>query len=111
MDFATFRTMGTTSVPECGRAVYNIGRDASYEAAARGEIPTIRVGRRLRVPVWQILAQLAGQPIEQPLRTVVDGSLDTETDSDAGVVSAGVGNVLTLPKGARHGQHAPINSD
>lgn len=39
------------SVPEAGRRYFNLGRWASYEAAKRGEIPTIRVGRCLRVPV------------------------------------------------------------
>ena len=39
------------SVPEAGKRYYNLGRWASYEAAKRGEIPTIRVGRSLRVPV------------------------------------------------------------
>ncbi len=27
-----------------------IGRSAAYEAVARGEIPAVRIGRRLRVP-------------------------------------------------------------
>jgi excisionase family DNA binding protein len=41
----------TISVPEAGRKYLGIGRDLSYAAADRGEIPTIRVGRLLRVPV------------------------------------------------------------
>jgi hypothetical protein len=41
----------TLSVPEAGRRYFNIGRAASYAAAANGEIPTIRVGGLLRVPV------------------------------------------------------------
>ena len=40
----------TMSVPEAGRWL-GIGRNASYEAARRGDIPTIRIGRLLRVPV------------------------------------------------------------
>jgi hypothetical protein len=28
-----------------------LGRNASYEAARRGDIPTIRIGRLLQVPV------------------------------------------------------------
>lgn len=40
----------TLSVPEAGRIVYGIGRDAAYAAAARGEIPVRAVGRTLRVP-------------------------------------------------------------
>lgn len=39
------------SVPEAGHAYFGIGRSAAYEAARRGEIPTIRIGKRLLVPV------------------------------------------------------------
>jgi hypothetical protein len=39
----------TTSVPEAGRAL-GLSRNASYEAAARGEIQTLRFGRRIVVP-------------------------------------------------------------
>ena len=41
----------TMSVPAAGRVYYSIGRDSSYEAARRGDIPVIRIGRLLRVPV------------------------------------------------------------
>ena len=41
----------TLSVPEAGRLYFNIGRDSSYEAAKRGDIPVIRIGRLLRVPI------------------------------------------------------------
>ena len=41
----------TISVPQAGRVYLGIGRDASYQAAARGDIPVIRIGRLLRVPV------------------------------------------------------------
>ncbi len=41
----------TISVPEAGARYYKIGRDASYEAAKRGDIIVIQVGRLKRVPV------------------------------------------------------------
>ena len=41
----------TISVPEAGRVYLDLGRNASYEAARRGDLPVIRVGRLLRVPV------------------------------------------------------------
>jgi hypothetical protein len=41
----------TLTVPEAGRVYYSLGRNASYEAARRGDIPTIKIGRLLRVPV------------------------------------------------------------
>jgi excisionase family DNA binding protein len=37
------------TVPEAGRLL-GLSRNGSYEAAKRGEIPTIRIGRRLLVP-------------------------------------------------------------
>jgi excisionase family DNA binding protein len=36
-------------VPEAGEML-GLTRNASYEAAKRGDIPTIRIGRLLRVP-------------------------------------------------------------
>lgn len=39
----------TYSVPEAGQIV-GLGKNASYEAARRGELPTLRFGRKLRVP-------------------------------------------------------------
>ena len=41
----------TLSVPEAGRKLGMRSRNAAYAAAARGEIPTIKIGRLLRVPV------------------------------------------------------------
>jgi excisionase family DNA binding protein len=41
----------TISVPEAGEKYLGLSRNGSYDAAARGEIPTIKVGRLLRVPV------------------------------------------------------------
>jgi hypothetical protein len=41
----------TLSVPEAGKRFFSLSRNASYAAAARGEIPTIKIGRLLRVPV------------------------------------------------------------
>jgi hypothetical protein len=35
----------TLTVPEAGRTYFALGRNASYEAARRGDIPTIRIGR------------------------------------------------------------------
>jgi excisionase family DNA binding protein len=39
----------TLSVREAGR-VLGLGRDAAYRAANNGEIPVLRIGRRLLVP-------------------------------------------------------------
>jgi excisionase family DNA binding protein len=37
------------TIPEAGRLL-GLGRNAAYAAAKRGDIPTIRMGRLLRVP-------------------------------------------------------------
>jgi hypothetical protein len=39
----------TTSVPNAGRAL-GMSRNAAYEAAARGDIKTVRFNRMYRVP-------------------------------------------------------------
>jgi hypothetical protein len=39
------------SIPEAGSLYYGLSRNGSYDAAKRGEIPVLRVGRKLRVPV------------------------------------------------------------
>jgi len=41
----------TISVPEAGKRYFGLSRNAAYEAAARGDLPVIRIGRLLRVPV------------------------------------------------------------
>jgi hypothetical protein len=40
----------TMTVPEAGRKYFGLSRQGSYDAANRGEIPTMRIGRLLRVP-------------------------------------------------------------
>jgi hypothetical protein len=44
------QTCETLSVPEAGKRYYGLSRNGSYAAAKRGDIPTIPVGRLLRVP-------------------------------------------------------------
>jgi hypothetical protein len=48
----------TLTVPEAGRRYYGLGKNASYDAAKRGEIPTIKIGRLLRVPIIALERQL-----------------------------------------------------
>jgi len=40
----------TRTIQESAR-ILGIGRNQAYEAAKRGEIPTIRIGKRLLVPM------------------------------------------------------------
>ncbi|GAB9242089.1 hypothetical protein [Bradyrhizobium diazoefficiens] len=71
----------TLEVPEAG-AMVGLSRNASYEAAARGEIPTLRFGRLLKVPRAAWLRKL-----EQP---------------DAAQLSA---NVTTIKRGKSTVKH------
>jgi hypothetical protein len=48
----------TLTVPDAGRRYFALSRNASYEAAKRGDIPTIRIGRLLRVPIVALEALL-----------------------------------------------------
>ena len=59
-------TPKTMSVPEAGRVYLGIGRDAAYEAARRGEIPMIRIGKLMRVPIvaMERLLKQAGEEAE-----------------------------------------------
>ncbi len=41
----------TMTVPDAGREYFGLSRNGAYEAAKRGEIPTIKIGKLLRVPV------------------------------------------------------------
>jgi hypothetical protein len=54
------------SVPEAGRIYYGLSRNGSYDAAARGEIPTVRVGRLLKVPVHLMEKMFDQAGVPQP---------------------------------------------
>jgi excisionase family DNA binding protein len=49
----------TVSVPEAGRLL-SLSRNGSYEAAKRGEIPTLRFGSKLRVPTAALRKMIEG---------------------------------------------------
>ena len=49
----------TLSVPEAGKRYFDLGRNASYEAARRGELPVIKIGSRLRVSIPALERMLA----------------------------------------------------
>lgn len=58
----------TLSVPEAGRQYFGLGRNASYEAAARGDLPTIRIGGRLFVSVVALERMLENaSPLREPM--------------------------------------------
>ena len=58
------KTSETLTVPEAA-AVLGISRDSAYRAAARGEVPTVRIGRRLLVPRHQLARMLGGETVTE----------------------------------------------
>jgi excisionase family DNA binding protein len=50
----------TTTIVEAAKRL-RIGRNQAYEAAARGEIPVIRIGRRYLVPTAALDRLLKGE--------------------------------------------------
>jgi hypothetical protein len=48
----------TASVPDVGRICFGLSRNGSYDAAKRGDFPTIPVGRLLKVPTSALRAKL-----------------------------------------------------
>jgi excisionase family DNA binding protein len=59
----------TITVPEAGRAL-GIGRNAAYAAARNGELPTVKIGKRLLVPIMalQRLLTTPGSNPAEPAR-------------------------------------------
>jgi hypothetical protein len=54
----------TLSIPEAGAKYFGLSKNGSYDAAARGEIPFIEIGRLKRVPVvaMERLMEECGRP-------------------------------------------------
>jgi len=47
------------TVPEAGAAYFGLSKQSSYQAAAKGHIPRVRIGKLLRVPVSALERTLA----------------------------------------------------
>jgi hypothetical protein len=60
----------TVSVEVAGKFL-GVSRDSSYAAARTGELPTIRIGHRLLVPVPKLLAMVGHEPAAK--QSVTDG--------------------------------------
>jgi excisionase family DNA binding protein len=59
VDRLTRERQETLSVVDAGK-VLGLGRFAAYQAAATGELPTLRIGRRILVPRRQLERLLEG---------------------------------------------------
>jgi hypothetical protein len=67
------RKRPTMPVPEAGRRYFGLGRNASYDAARRGEIPTLCIGSRLFAVVAELDRMVgAGNFAPQPERPAGD---------------------------------------
>jgi hypothetical protein len=55
----------TEDIPTIGKRLLGLGRAASYEAAKRGIIPVIKVGRKMR-GLTRVLEQRLSRDPEQP---------------------------------------------
>ena len=68
----------TMSIPEAGFRYFGLSRNGSYDAAARGEIPFMSVGKLKRVSIAKMDAIMrdgvnaapAPAPIETPVKAV-----------------------------------------
>lgn len=76
-------------------AVLRVSRSSAYEAIDRGELPAVRIGRRLRVPRYA-LARMLGIDDEDGDRSsqegaaslhVVEGASDSATEGSSGDTS------------------------
>lgn len=52
----------TASAPDVGRICFGLSRNGSYEAAKRGDIPTIPMGRLKIVPTAPLRKMLGIEP-------------------------------------------------
>ena len=80
-------TPKTISVPQAGRDYFGLGKNASYAAAARGQIPSLRFGGKIRVPIVALerLLESAGT---QPEGTSSTFPQSSGADSGANPTSA-----------------------
>ena len=53
----------TMDVPRAGRIYFGLSKNASYEAAKNGDIPTIKFGRKIRalIPAIERMLEQAGK--------------------------------------------------
>ena len=69
MDGHGKRSAETVDIETAGR-ILGIGRGLAYRLAQRGELPTLRLGRRLVVPRAQLDRMLAGGAAEHEREAV-----------------------------------------
>lgn len=83
----------TLTVDDAGKML-GISRRSAYRAAANGELPVLRLGRRLLVPTPRLLA-LLGMPLDAP--GAEGASDDTARLVTAGAAGEAPGRARPLP--------------
>ena len=78
----------TTSV-EAAAKTLGIGRNQAYAAAARGELPVIRMGKRLLVPLAALSACSTGTPSRGPAEFQEARTMTEEASLTISVPEAG----------------------
>jgi hypothetical protein len=84
-------------VPQAGRDYFGLSRNGSYEAGRRGEIATIRIGNRLRVPVCRLerlLQEGSDSPDRSDARGLAAFAEPTVGSQDTGVSDGMEGQVI-----------------
>lgn len=90
------RDRATLTVPEAARLL-GVGRDVAYRAAETGEIPTLKIGRRIVVPVPRLLAMLGAEP------TLSTEEVPARSDNSSGDLTS---DLVGLPVAASLAQEA-----
>lgn len=65
LTLSDLRERATCTIPEAA-AVLGLSSWAGYQAAQRGEIPVLSLGRRKVVAVPALLRMLDGEPVNEP---------------------------------------------
>ena len=71
------------TIEEAGQLL-RISRQSAYQAARTGELPTIRIGRRLLVPRQRLLALLGEQPATEGGEAIEEGNRPDASPSVSG---------------------------
>lgn len=63
----------TIPVEQAGR-ILGLAKSTTYDAVYRGDIPSLRIGRRIMVPVHELLRMLGIDPDSRHAREVITGT-------------------------------------
>lgn len=83
MTLDEIRGRAVITIPEAGELLGNLPRSTAYDAARRGEIPTIEVGRRHLVPVPAFLRLLGAEPESESETSAADPDTPERRRPDA----------------------------